>query len=1131
MVARILGDVLRKPSLGVDDDFFTNGGDSIRAMQAAAAIRDELDAELPLHILFEAPTAKELVQLLLHDPTSPRDRTSPAVRATPGANVPASFQQEQLWLSEKIDSQSTRAYVLSFDLEYRGTVDPDRLKAAWRKLQTRHTALRLRFTERDEALLQSIEAATELTVLDHRAAALGVDAVVQATHARLSASIGTMTEGRLLAAEAVRVEDEVTRIVVSAHHAILDAFSVRVAVTDFIRIYEQADGSDLGYSDYREYAARQRSEWTIEDSRVAAAADAHRPPASPATLPASERSPAARSYRGETVSRPIDAELSASVRCLAEKHGATPFMVLLAAAASVLSDYSGQRRLTLGVPCANRLEPEAGPHGVGFYANVAPVSVELRRSDSGTELLEQVRQASLNAYRRESVPFLLLANRLHAVRDHRTNPVYQFLVGHHHKLGTIHTESGIWALQRLDSAHAFLDLQLEFEETAREFTAVWRFDTSAVESGTVQKMADDLDRSLRTLVEHPERELGATVRTVAPSELVGAATEAPVDDVLTMVARHAAQHPHAVAVRHGGQSLDYIELLGLAGAAAAELATAGVSEGDRVGILLKRTERLVVALLAAWQIGAVCVPLGDDLPDARLATMRDVAGLSAALVDDQTHSRVDGWGIPGVRLDQIHSSTLVSDLKAHQRPAAAYVMFTSGTTGEPRGVLVGHAALASRITALAARLGASSSDTLLATSPITFDISLLELLLPLCVGGAVDVAPALPDGIEEMVDRLQNGQVTLLQATPFGWECLLETGWSPEPPLQVLVGGDALPPELAVRLVATGCQVTNLYGPTEATIWATAADLTEDTVDGAAPRVQVGQPLRDTSIRILDGELSVVPKGVLGQVWIDGEGLATGYLRRNGEITELPGVDPSTGGPGYPTGDLGRITAEGRLEIHGRLDDQLKVHGYRVEPAELEACLLRHPEVEAAAVTAMRTGGAVQLQAFYRPAPGSSPDPMQLRAHMAATLPPFLIPAVFRPLDRIPVTRHGKTDRRALRDDLLSGATETDWTPAETAVAALWAEVLGSEPADQQAHFFASGGSSLHAIRMVNRLNSATTGGLTVRAFFDNPTVAGVAALLETDPATALGATPHAGPTAGMARVWNAGRSTGGTAR
>ncbi|KUJ66294.1 hypothetical protein ACZ90_38475 [Streptomyces albus subsp. albus] len=583
--------------------------------------------------------------------------------------------------------------------------------------------------------------------------------------------------------------------------------------------------------------------------------------------------------------------------------------------------------------------------------------------------------------------------------------------------------------------------------------------------------------------------LGAAVLAADP-----AGTDLPLDScVHQLVSRQARRRPDAPAVSCAGQVVSYAELDRRSSALAGHLRARGIGAGQLVGVFLERSAQLPVALLGIMKSGAAYVPLDPIYPADRIGYM--LADTALPLV--VTESRLVG------RLPEEHGKALVLDRSWPEIEAAtpepgeevssgqdAYVLYTSGSTGRPKGVRIGHRALTNLVCSMCRTPGVTEQDTLLAVTTVCFDIAGLELYAPLVAGGRVEVAPerAVADG-SVLRGLLEDVRPTVMQATPATWRMLLDAGWPGGAGTalpRILCGGEALTADLAGKLLSHGAQLWNLYGPTETTIWSSVKRIRP-----GGP-VTLGRPIDNTAFHVVDRGMRPVPPGVPGELLIGGAGVAQGYLNRPELTAErfLPDVYGAAGGTVYRTGDLVRLRPDGELDYLGRLDAQVKLHGYRIEPGEVESALARHPRVaEAVVVVREDRLGDRRLVAYLVPrTPGIPPG--ELRAHLLDVLPDYMVPTAFVELDAIPLTANGKTDRRALPRP--AGATGPRTEPAdrlERAIAGIWREVLLLDAVGTEDNFFEAGGNSLLLMRVMARINADMGGSLSRVEMFMYPTV------------------------------------------
>jgi amino acid adenylation domain-containing protein len=585
----------------------------------------------------------------------------------------------------------------------------------------------------------------------------------------------------------------------------------------------------------------------------------------------------------------------------------------------------------------------------------------------------------------------------------------------------------------------------------------------------------------------------------------------------------AARTPDAVAVTGAGGPLTYAELNARANRLARHLRDLGVGPEVLVGLCSSRSASTVVGLLAVLKAGGAYVPMDPSYPAERLAFMVGDARPAVLLTEHRLSDHLPDCGARVPWLDGDWPADDAANLDGGATSAnLAYVIYTSGSTGKPKGVQVSHGALDNLLQSMRGLLSMSERDTLLAVTTLSFDIAALELFLPLIVGGRLEVIDReIAADASRLAVRLEDPRATFLQATPATWQSLLEAGWSVKPTLTMLCGGEALPRALADRLADKGAALWNLYGPTETTVWSSAWRVEP----GPGP-ISIGRPIANTRLYVLDRRLRAVPAGVAGELYIGGAGLARGYRDRPGLTAERFIPDPFGTEPGgrlYRTGDLARWRPDETLECLGRIDHQVKIRGFRVELGEVEAAQARHPEVRNVVVDARPDPSEeMSLAAYIVPRDGTHPtSASELRAWLQSQIPEYMIPTTFVSLDALPMTPNGKVDRRALPDPGRSRLSlGSDFVPPrgpiEQAIAEIWTELLGGEPAGAHGNFFERGGHSLLAIQLLARLRHAFDAEAALKDFLEEPTVSRRASLVEN--AMAAGAASQAPPIARVPR-------------
>ncbi|MDB4949056.1 MAG: Malonyl CoA-acyl carrier protein transacylase, partial [Gemmatimonadetes bacterium] len=1135
-MAALWAGVLRVETVYATDNFFDLGGHSLLATQLATRVRDAFDIALPLQRIFEAPTLAALSALVDgersahpspgHSAGLPPERRrllelrmrkaglatsadGPRPRPRDGNEAPASFAQARLWVVDRLDPGGA-FYTMSSPLRIRGALDVPALERALDAVRERHESLRTTFAERGGAPVQVIHpfAPVPLGVDDLSSLSDEEREMEVARRVREDANTGfDLVAGPLFRARLLRLGPDEHVLLACMHHIVGDGWSMGVLSAELGALYEAFHAGRPSPLpplpvQYADFAAWQREQLSGEGlERHLAFWRAALEGAPPALELATDRPrPPTPSHRGRLLKSRVPPGVVESLRALARREGATLFHVLLAGVRLLVGRWAGQDDVVVGTPVAGRTRRELEGL-IGFFVNTLPLRGKLSGDAPFAEHVRRERDGAVAAIDHQDLPFERMVEELRIARDPGRNPLFQVMaILQNARMDAARLAGVEIAPLEVEYDTAKFDLIFDaYEEGDGGLRVEIEYATDLFDASTVGRMSASLHGLLGAAAARPDApahalpllEAGERARLLSIDSVPVPPAAATVDALL---AEQAARTPDATALEAGGESLTYRELHLRANRLAHRLRALGVGPESRVGVCAARSAGMVAGLLAVLKAGAAYVPLDPAYPAERLAFMLADTGARVVLADASTASLVPA-GAAVVRVDDASLEALPADAPAPRSHPEnlAWVIYTSGSTGRPKGVMIRHASAAAFLAWMRAEFPLATGERVLGATSVSFDVHVAEIHFALISGAIVVLvenalslaAPGIGEGIVHAA------------MVPSAAAELLRMGALPAGLRTLVLGGEPLPAALARDVhAATGVQrLGNGFGPTEDTTYSTVATIPAD-----AERVAVGGTVGGGRAYVLDARLEPVPVGVPGELWLAGAGLARGYLDRPALTAERFTPCPFGDEPGarmYRTGDRARRLATGELESLGRLDEQVKVRGFRIEPGEVEAALSTHPAVFRAVVAARGEGAGRRLVAYVVPRDGGVAA-VELRAHAASLLPGHLVPDAWVVLDALPLTPSGKVDRRALPEpDAPEAAADASRaaprTPTEEVLAAVFAEVLGMDAVGRDDGFFELGGHSLLAAQVTSRVRAALGVDLPLREIFDAPSVAALA--------------------------------------
>ncbi|MER7562561.1 amino acid adenylation domain-containing protein [Streptomyces sp. NPDC097941] len=1128
VLCEIFARALGLDSVGIDDDFFALGGQSLLAARTSRRVRAELGVECGVEALFSAPTVARLAELLV-DPAAAVPALSPVPR---DGILELSHAQRRLWFLHQLEA-SRAAYHIPLVLTLTGELDRTALESALGDLTDRHEILRTVYQDIAGVPVQRIlppgtrQAFTAIAVTDAELPGRLASAVEQpfdlSCEPPLRPALFTLGPGRHV-------------LLLLLHHIGADGDSLAPLLRDFIAAYEaRRDGRALElpplsvqYADYAAWqhrmlgseddphsrAARQLGHWTRRLDGLPEGLD----------LPFDRPLPKAGPTAAGLVTVELGSELHQRVGELARSSGTSVFMVVQAALAALLTRLGAGTDIPVGVPVSARGD-DALEDLIGFFTNTLVLRTDTGGNPTFRELLARLRQGNLDDYGHQDLPFERLVDVLNPTRSTARHPLFQVMLSMDGTRRRLPEPTGL-SLGLLDVATGSAKVDLSFnvredlsaQDAAGGILIALEYRSDVFERATAESMLARLVRMIAVAAEAPGTRIASAPilstqeRRLLLEEWNETAAPESLTDVVDRVRTVAAERPDAVAITDDDGDVTYRELMTRVDSLARRLRSRGVVPESVVAVLAERGTPAVVAFLGILAAGAAYLPLDGRAPAARTA---------ALLSDARARWLLAGPGCHGAAAEAARaadpepevlrlgpdSGAPGADPAAPAPGQLAYVIFTSGSTGRPKGAMVHHRGMNNHLLAKVDGLSLTALDTVVQNAPLTFDVSVWQMIAPLVVGGRVlAVGDALAADAPGLFRRAGDQAVTVLEVVPSVLRAALDA-WDDGtrvpalPALRLLVvTGEELPGELCLRWFARfdGIPLVNAYGPTECSDDVTHALITAEGSWEPGTTTPIGRPVRNTLLYVLSDELQPVPAGITGDLYVAGAGVGRGYLDDPGRTAAAFVPDPfaADGSVMYRTGDRVRHRPDGRLEFLGRRDTQVKIRGRRIELGEVEAQLRACEGVsDAVAVVVTAPGEHRQLAGYVV----GTADVRSVREALAAVLPEHMVPSVLVPLTALPLTLNGKVDRKALpMPDFAAGDVREPRTAVEEILRGMFADVLEVDGVGIDDNFFSLGGHSLLATRLMARVRSALGTDLGVAALFAAPTVAGLAAQLPT---------------------------------
>ena len=1123
MLCGIWSQLLKIDSVGVHDNFFEIGGHSLLATQLVSRIQDAFALELPLRALFEFPTIAQLAISIDHARQQKFGLELPPIQSVErGQPLPLSYAQQRLWFIDQLEPGNV-SYNVHGAVQIEGPLKAGELERSLQEIVRRHESLRTRFISIEGTPRQVIEPeiritlpVTDLTALpfeerESEVRRLGQEAILEAFD---------LSTGPLIRVKLFRLQEERHVLLLVMHHIVSDGWSIGLLQQEVSALYGAFRGGQpsslpeipIQYADFsvwqRAYLNSDILEKKVEHwKRQLAGLET-------LELPIDLPRPTVRSMRGASVAFNLSAELTDQLKQLARQEAVTLYMLLLAAFQTLLFRYTEQADVAVGSPVAGRTRSET-ENLIGCFINTLVLRTDLSGDPAFTRLLQSVKEVTLDAFAHQDVPFEKLVELLEPERDLSRTPLFEAMfVLQNVPYADLRFGSAKVNLFPLESNTTKFDLTAVMGETASGMTGMLQYSTDLFRVSTIERFVGHYRTLLAGIVSGPQRTISELplVSQAEFQELMVACNESgpPVSHqgcIHELIGQRAAQTPEAVAVEYQDQRLTYADLSSRSNQLGRHLLTLGVAPETRVGILMDRSPEMITGLLAVLKAGGTYVPLDPRYPVDRLAHMLDDGGVSMVLTRTGARTSLPSTAAKVVDLDVERGSIACESdtpFVTQVSPAnLAYIIYTSGSTGKAKGVGVTHENLLASTLARPKYYPGRIKGYLLLSS-FSFDSSVAGIFWTLTQGGVLILPTEDEQGDATGLARLivKTGASHLL-ALPSLYELILKADIPLNSLKVAIVAGESCSPEIIAshRAYAPDAVLVNEYGPTEASVWCTAWT---DDHEQLPERIPIGRPIPGATVYVLDANLTLVPRGIIGELYVAGLGLARGYVGHPDITADRFVPNPLSEDPGtrlYRTGDLVRWNTNWNLEYLGRRDSQVKLRGFRIELREIEAALLQHPAVADAVVVLRESNTGKRLAAYFVLNGASAAIQSELRSYLEKRLPDYMVPTVFVALDKLPLTPNGKLDRKALPEpeqDICAREYTEPRDGIEQALCGILQNVLAVERVGVDDNFFELGGHSLLATQVMSQVRSIFQVELPLRVLFEVPSVRGLAEQVRT---------------------------------
>ncbi|MCY7855055.1 amino acid adenylation domain-containing protein, partial [Bacillus sonorensis] len=1111
ILAAIWEEVLGIKRPGIDDNFFSVGGHSLKAMMLTAKIQEQLQKDVPIKVLFEKPTIRGLAEFLQGES---REDVQPIEPAPSKPYYPVSSAQRRMYILNQLEEAST-SYNVPAVLHLEGELDKNRLETAFQALICRHETLRTSFELIDGEIVQHIHEDVPFALT-----------VSQAEEAEAEAKISgfirpfQLDQAPLVRAELVQLEEKRHLLLIDMHHIITDGSSTGIFIRDLAQLYQGAGlaAPRLHYKDFAVWQNDREQKGALKEQEQYWL-DVFKGELPVLDLPYDFPRPAKRSFEGERVVFGIDKKLAGEIQKLLSASDTTLYMFLLAAFNIFVSKYAAQDDIIVGSPVAGRTHSDLNDIP-GMFVNTLALRNRPEGQKTFRQFLQEVKETSLQAFSKQSYPLEELIEKLPLARDTSRNPLFSVFFNMQNmdvpslRLGDLQISS-----YSVRHRTAKFDLSLEAVEHDGEIGLSFDYAAAVFKEETVRRWSGHLLNVIKTICRHPDVKL-ADIDMLSESErqLLLAETEyrrtvqqkdVPFHELFE---EQAEKTPDRAAVVYGHTKLTYRELDQKANQLAYVLRRKGVGKDDIIGIMFDRSADVIVPILGVMKAGGAYLPIDPEMPAARIQYMLEDSGARWLVAESARQaflSDIYKGTVIDIEKDIDPNISTARPDSINDGESLAYIIYTSGTTGQPKGVQLEHRNLVNYVSWFRDETRLTASDKTMLLSSYAFDLGYTSLFPILLAGGELHLVPKETyTEPARLCTYIYEQGITYIKLTPSLFHTIVQPQSSAftkelERLRLIVLGGEKINPDDVERFHSRypDARFINHYGPTETTIGTIAKQIVAEEMAEFIKRPTIGRPIPGAGALVLDASRRLVPVGAPGELYITGKGLARGYVNKRELTAERFIENPyAPGALMYQTGDLVRRLPNGEIEFVGRTDDQVKIRGYRVELKEIEDALKEHGDVERAVVLAFTAASGMEELCAYIQSKSKAASSV-LREHLSERLPSYMVPSYFITVDEIPLTANGKLDRNALPQpgavNEKSDSYQAPSTELEKTLCFMWEDVLGIRPIGVEDNFFDLGGHSLKGMMLIADIQSALKKKVPLKALFDCPTVSRLARYIE----------------------------------